>query len=376
MQNQDDITERKALAEQFISKAEDFIQQGKLKAGLKSYQRATNIYFNMGSYIKLSEIFIRVSTLLNRETMIYETMEYLRKTRVKLRDLDLPEEEAKIMMVMGNLSYRIGDYASASEYYEECSELYLKAEPEDYREASAMFLLRAAECYEHLKKHEIGERIVIQALLRLNPKSTSVDYQIEEYKGLKLIKLKNFKDAIPIYKNLFEFFSEAVDILSSVIENSDLKEIAIYAKSRIIHIISEYRMILMFCYKFIGNEDKVNEMAEETINQLFSSIQMLKGMILKGNWTRDDLKRLTFDGFMAGYFQKYSGIKGSMDDKIENIITDGITGEALEILKKLPYYDLILKVESYDIDELEEELLNFNLGRLEKYKKILIAKKQ
>ncbi|MCP4760855.1 MAG: hypothetical protein GY870_03670 [archaeon] len=361
--------EKKRKAEKFIDMAEDFIAKGKIVAGFKSYQKATNIYFQIGSFLKISEIFIRISTLLRKETTIYEAMEYLRKIKERLQRLDLPEEEAKIMMVMGNLSYKIGDYSSASENFEECAELYLKAEPEEYKTPSAMFLIRAAECYERIpnKSHK-GERIIIQATLRLNKKS--LDYQAEEYKGLKLLKQKKHEEAIPIYSELYQFFDDALGNLSLTLEKSEgLAQIAIQSKTRLIHIISEYRMILMICHEKIGEKDKAMTYATESIDHLNSAIEMLKALTLKDIWTREELKRLTYIGFMRAYFQKYKHIKNpDQSQQIQLYIAQDMDNKPLEILKELPYFDLCTKTETYELEQINEELSEFNLGRLEKYK--------
>jgi tetratricopeptide (TPR) repeat protein len=325
--------------------------------------------------MKIPDMFIRISTLIDKESTIYAAMEYLRNIRDRLRVLDLPEEEAKIMMVMGNLSFKIEDYESAAEYYEECADLYLKAEPQEYRSASAMFLIRAAECYEHLRYiHEKGERIMIQAALRVNKKA--MDYQAEEFRGLKFIKLKKYGEAIPIYTELYNFFIEALDNLSSmIVDTPEIRSIAIFAKTRLIHIVSEYRLILMICYDRNGEKEKSKEIALEAIDHLNTGIEMIRSMILQGFWSKDDLKRLTYEGFMRAYFQKYWHIKNpTPDQQIHYYILYGLGGEPAEQIKKLPYYDLCVKTETYNLEQLDELLYGFNLGRLDKYKEIFMKK--
>lgn len=376
MEHREEIEEQKRRAEQLINQAEMNISKDRITAGLKLYQKATDIYFNIGQYMKIPDMFIRISTLMDKESTIYAAMEYLRTIKDRLRQLDLPEEEAKIMMVMGNLSFKIEDYESAAEYYEECADLYLKAEPIEYRSASAMFLIRAAECYEHLPYiHEKGERIMIQAALRVNQKA--LDYQAEEFKGLKLIKLNKYKDAIPIYIQLYEFFIEALDNLSAmIVDTPEIRSIAIFAKTRLIHIISEYRLILMILYDRDGNKEKSKNMAMEAIDHLNTGIEMIRSMILQGIWAKDDLKRLTYEGFMRAYFQKYWHIKNPTPDmQIQYYILEGIGGEPAEAVKRLPYYDLCVKTESYSIEQLDELLYGFNLGRLDKYKEIFMKKR-
>ncbi|MBD3350173.1 MAG: hypothetical protein GF364_01650 [Candidatus Lokiarchaeota archaeon] len=376
MEDINEINEKKRKAEQFTNQAENFIRDNKVIAGLKAYQKAANIYFELGKYMLIPDIFIRISTLLERETSIYETMEYLRKIRLRLQSYDLPEEEAKIMMVMGNLSFKIGDYASAAEYYEQTAELYLKAEPDEYRTASSMFLLRAAECYEHLKSnYEKGERIIVQAALRLNKES--VDFQAEEYKGIKLVKEEKYEEAIPIYKKLYEFFSSALNNLAKmIVDTPEIKYTAIYAKTKLIHIISEYRMILMFSYKELGEEEKSKEYALESIDHLNTGIEMIRGMIQQGFYTRDDLKRLTYEGFMRAYFQKYWHIKNpTPEEQIQHYILEEVPEETAELIRKLPYYDLCVKTETYTLEELNDLLSEFNLSRLEKYKAIFLVNK-
>jgi tetratricopeptide (TPR) repeat protein len=369
--DKEELNELKRQAERDISKAEDKIAAGNIEMGLRLYERAIDAFFEIGSYLKIAEMFIRISTLLDKETTIYEAMDYLRRTKSKLHKLDIPEEEAKIAMTMGNLAFKINDFISAAENYEECAELYLKAEPEEYKIPSAMFLIRAAECYEFLKKHEKGERILIAAVIRLN--KTNLDYQAVEYKGLKLIQQKKWSDALPLYQKLYDFFQESMDSLSKAVENSQLVETAIHAKTRLIHIISEYRLILMILDSKMGIKEQEKEWALESIDQLNSALELIKGMIKRGNWSRTDLKIYTYIGFMRAYFQKFEHIKNkSRDQQIQIYLAEGLTGEPLEVLKTLPYFDLCTKTESYGLEYLNEEISKFNLGRLEKYKKLII----
>ena len=115
--DQEDIEEQKTQAENFISQAEDFLYNDKVLAGLKAYNKAMNIYFNIGSYGKLPDIFYRISQVLSNESKIYQALEYLRQIKDRLHKLDLPEEEAKLSEAMAKLLFRVGDYYKAADYY-------------------------------------------------------------------------------------------------------------------------------------------------------------------------------------------------------------------------------------------------------------------
>ena len=375
-QDEFEIEEKKTQAEKYIVQAEEFLYNGKILAGLKTYNKAVNIYFNIGAYLKVPDIFMRISRILSNESKIYQALEYLRKIKVRLHKLDLPEEEAKLAMEMANLSFRVGDYFKAADFYEECADLYLKADPEEFRSASSLFLMRAAECYEYAGKHEVGERIVVQAVLRLNP--NSVDVRIEEYRGLKFLKLGMYEEAIEVYTGLFEFFDQGLSNLSELLgdlQASRLNIISIYAKTRLVHIIAEYRLILMHCNYLLDKKDKAVTLAEDSIDHLYTSIEMIKSMISQEIWSREDIKRLTYEGFMAAYFQLFPEISNSYKNMdFEEIVSEGIEGTPLDVLKSLPYFDLIIRMKSYDRNEIEELLKEFNLGRLEKYKGILMGK--
>ena len=302
----DDIEDLKTRAQNYITQAEEFLFDGKILAGLKTYNKAVNIYFNIGAYLKVPDIFMRISRILSNESKIYQALEYLRNIKVRLNKLDLPEEEAKLAMEMANLSFRVGDYYKAADFYEECAELYLKADAEEFRSASSLFLMRAAECYEYAGKHEVGERIVVQAVLRLNPKP--VDVRVEEYRGIKLLKLGMYEEAIEIYDRLLEFFNQGLNNLSELLgdlQGSRLNIISIYAKTRLVHIISEYRLILMHCNYLLERNKEAVIFAEESIDHLYTSIEMIKSMITQEIWSRADIKRLTYEGFMAAYFQHF-----------------------------------------------------------------------
>ncbi len=263
MPNFDDTEELKIQAENYVVQAEEFLYEGKVLAGLKTYNKAVNIYFEIGAYLKIPDIFMRISKLLSNESKIYQALEYLRQIKVRLNELDLPEEEAKLCMEMANLSFRVGDFITAADFFEEWADFYLKADAEEFRSASSVFLMRAAECYEYAGKHEGGERIVVQAVLRLNPKP--LDVRVEEYRGIKLLKLGMYDEAIEIYTALFEFFNEGLSNLSELLGDlsaSRLNIISIYAKTRLVHIISEYRLILMHCNYLLNKKKEAVELAQ------------------------------------------------------------------------------------------------------------------
>ena len=272
-------------------------------------------------------------------------------------------------MVLGNLSRQVGDYKSAADFYEDCAEYYLKAEPIEYKGPSAMFLLRTAEMNRLMKKYEKSERVVILGVLRLN--SDSIEFQVEENKAIKYIKggTDKYKDAIPIYKKLIDYFMKSLDKLEDIgKEIPGLKETAVFAKTRLIHIVSEYRMILMFCLYSIGKKEESKKYALESIDHLNTAIKILKDMIIKENWNRTDLKRLTYISFMRAYFQKYHHIKNPKPkDQIQDYIIEGLPESAIESIKKLPYYDLCIKTEKYTLKDLDEELKEYDLGRMQKY---------
>ena len=115
MQDKFEIEEKKQKAEKYIDQAENFIKDGKYMAGLKAYQKVANLYFQLGSYMKISDIFMRITTILENDSMIYESIEYLNKIRKRFNNLDLPEEEGKIVMLMGNLAFKLGDFETAAE---------------------------------------------------------------------------------------------------------------------------------------------------------------------------------------------------------------------------------------------------------------------
>ena len=372
----DDVEDQKTRASNFITQAEEFLAEGKIIAGLKTYNKAVNIYFNIGAYLKVPDIFYRISRILSNESKIYQALEYLRKIKIRFQKLDLPEEEAKLAMEMADLSFKVGDFFKAADFYEECAELYLKADPEDFRSVSSVFLMRAAECYESAGKHEVGERIVILAVLRLNPKS--VDFRAEEYRGIKFLKLGMYQEAIEVYTILFDFFNEGLSNLSELLadlQSSKLNISSIYSKTRLVHIISEYRLIIMHCNYLLEKKDLAISLAEESIDHLYTSIIMIKSMISQEIWSREDIKRLTYEGFMAAYFQLFPGLAKSYTSMdFEEIVAEDIDGTPLDVLKSLPYYNLIVRMKSYERNEIEELLREFNLGRLEKYKGILMGK--
>ena len=131
----------------------------------------------------------------------------------------------------------------------------------------------------------------------------------------------------------------------------------------------------MICYSRIGNAEKSRQLAIESIDQLNEGIEMLKdGILTGGHWNKEDIKRLAFSGFLRSYFQKFNHIKNETpDQQIQHYLARGFKDKILDVLKNLPYYDLCAKTETYALADLNELLTEENLGRLEKYKKIITA---
>ena len=124
--------EKELEAIQLIDRAENLADKGKGDDAIKLYEKAADIYIDLGGYIKLDELFIRIVQIIsqfkNNIQAIYRLKSIIRKTE----ELKLYEISAKLLMRLANLSYKMNDWESAGESWEKASEYLIKADPEDF----------------------------------------------------------------------------------------------------------------------------------------------------------------------------------------------------------------------------------------------------
>ena len=142
-------------AEQIIKGAETLIKKGRIKKGIAAFDNAIQIYLDNGDYAKVAEIFINLTHLLyTQKDSIVLILNKIERILLSVEKFDIPEEEAKLKMVLADLYYNITDYQQAGQLYQEVAELYIKDDPEENYRLAAVFFLKASECFQKVDKIE------------------------------------------------------------------------------------------------------------------------------------------------------------------------------------------------------------------------------
>ena len=111
--------------------------------------------------------------------------------------------------------------------------------------------------------------------------------------------------------------------------------------ARLIHIVSEYNLLKMMCYHYIGEDEKVREQADKSIKDLIKAIDFIKEELKQEYYSSADLHRLTFDVFLLQMFQEFA------DHQIEDpifLIMSGLPKNVKEIIKKMRFYDYTVQI--------------------------------
>ncbi len=332
-------------AMELIEEGMDAGNAGDIRGATYLVMRAIEIYLNAGLYLRISPAFNQLITLVQRETEILLIMEKVQDVIVELEYLELQEEIAKMKLVLAVLAYKQGNYLEASILYTDIAELFFAVDPDDYRQASAMFLLRAGECFEKIGRLERAEATILQAIRRMD---TSIFNYSEHFNQLnRLIGKKKFDVAIEELREIAGFFRQLRQELEDVEEFS---EVFIYLKNnvlaRIFHMISEFNLLKMMCYRFNGNEEKVLEQAEKSVEDLRSTIGIIKEELRAEHYSTADLHRLTFDMFLLQLFQEFAGYQ--VEDPLD-LVLRGVPEHIQKILRKMQFFRLTEHIVEVDL---------------------------
>ncbi|TFG04684.1 MAG: hypothetical protein EU539_10335, partial [Promethearchaeota archaeon] len=169
MINNQERDQKELEALQLIDRAEDLVNEGKGAEAVNLYEKAAQIYLDFGSYLKLDELYIRIADIIsqfkNNIQAVYRLKSIIRKTE----ELKLNEISAKLLIQLGNISYRMQDWETAGECWEKASDYLYEADPEEYYNVSSIFLLKAGQAFERSEiKKDKGKRLILKAVMKIN----------------------------------------------------------------------------------------------------------------------------------------------------------------------------------------------------------------
>lgn len=336
-----EITQAKELIEEGV----EIGQKGDIRGATYLVMRAIEIFLNSGLYLQISPAFNQLVALVQKESEILLIMEKVQDIIVELEYLDLQEEIAKLKLVLAVLAYKQGNYLMASNLYSETSDLFFDVDPDDYRQASAMFLLRAGECMEKIGRLERAEKLIFQAIRRLDTSIFDYPKQFEQLKSL--ISQKKYEKAIELIREIAAFFRNLKIDLEEVIEfNETFAYLKNNVLARIFHMISEFNLLKMMCFRFIGDEENVLEQAQKSISDLRQTITIIKNELIQEHYSTADLHRLTFDLFLLQLFQEFANYQ--VEDPIDLVLRD-VPNHIQEIIKKMQFFEFTSQVVEMDL---------------------------
>ncbi|RLI62587.1 MAG: hypothetical protein DRO88_11690 [Promethearchaeia archaeon] len=356
-------------ANNLFEKASHLKAQKNLKGAISLYQKSLKIYLNAGEYMKLAEIFNDIVSLVQKESEMLPIMERLRRTINAIEKLDILEELAKLKLAYANLTYKSSSYMDAGNLFIEVAELYKKVDEDEFRNLIGMFYLRAAECFEKISRTKRAEKLVLKAIRIFD--SSIFDYRIY-LKDLKSqIDKKKYLEAIETIREIAKFFRRLEIELETTPEQGDvLRNLKRNVLARLIHIVSEYNLLKMICFRFLDENDKVRAQAEKSINDLTKAIEMIKEELKHEYYSSADLHRLTFDIFLLQVFQEFADYQ--VEDPIF-LIMSGLPKDVKEIIKKMKFYDYTVQLLELNLKDNADLIENMALSRvLDPYRDFIV----
>ncbi len=375
MYNNNDDEEKEIEAIKLIDRAETFADKGNGDEAIKIYEKAAQIYLDLGSYIKLDELFIRITQIIlqfkNNIQAVYRLKSIIRKTE----ELKLYEISAKLLIQLGNISYRMNDWETAGESWSKASDYLYETDPDEYRNLASILLLKAGQSFE--KAHQtkdLGKHLILRAVMKINKFEEL--YQEEEKRALLLLNNNELEAASEKFYVISSYFRKALDNLGDLLDDAESKETMLNAKARFIHFIAEYQVISSICLSINNNPDfkeKIENLGFDSIQLFEQSISLLKEYLLpiKKDFDREIVLRITFDTMLLAIIQR---ILNTEKIKPKTFLLSGIEKNKalIKVIKESPYFTITEKISKIGLTEALQDLLKVNLGHFEKIKNTLI----
>ncbi|MHA1802907.1 MAG: hypothetical protein ACTSU4_00030 [Promethearchaeota archaeon] len=369
--------EKEIEAIKLIDKAEELVAKGKGEEAINMYEKAAQIYLNLGSYIKLDQLFIRIIDIIsqfkNKIQAIYRLKSMIRKTE----KLNLKEISARLLIQLGNISFNMKDWESAGESWRKASEYLQEEDLEEYRDLSSLLLLKAGQVLERSSiKRDLGKRLILKGVMR----KTKFDehYEMKENRALTLLEMKEFEAAGKKFLEIAKNFEKSLRNIDDLIDE-EYKDTILTTKARFIHFIAEYQTVAALCLRAAKDSkynDQIKSLGKSSIELFKKSISLLKEYLLnvknEHDFDKELILRITFDTMLIEIIQEMLG--NQIIKPLEYLLEKSEDHEILiRKLKESPYYKISERIENVGIQDTLDKLLETNLGHFEKIKNTLIS---
>ncbi|MFX1345012.1 MAG: hypothetical protein ACFFBC_06125 [Promethearchaeota archaeon] len=376
MFNNEDREDLEIRAIQLIDRAEILADKNSGDEAIDLYEKAAQIYIDLGSYIKIDELYVRIAQIIakfkNNIQATYRLKSIIRKTE----ELKLYEVSAKLLIQLGNISNNMRDWKTAGESWEKASEYLSEIDPEEYRSLSSIFLLKAGQAFERSGiKKDMGKNLILKAVMKINKFHEL--YEKEEKRALNLLTRKEFEASAKKFNDIAGYFEKALGNLGDLIDEEESKDTLLNAKARFIHFVAEYQTVAALCLRVSENRDfnkKIKDLGTDSLQRFKESITLLKSYLFPqvSDFDHEIILRITFDTMLMAIIQGMLGVFQlcSTEFLLENIEENKkLTKE----LKNSPYFKIANRIEKVGIREVFDDLLKLNLGHFENIKNTLIT---
>ncbi|KKK45440.1 hypothetical protein LCGC14_0813460 [marine sediment metagenome] len=375
MVNNYERDEKEIEAIQLIDKAETLVDENNGDEAVKFYEKAAQIYIDIGSYIKIDELYVRITQIISQFKNNIQATYRLKSIIRKTEELKLYEVSAKLLIQLGNITFKMRDWETAGDCWQKASDYLYEVDPEDFKNLSSVLLLKAGQSYERSKiKKVLGKNLILRAIMKINEFDEL--YEREEKLALDLLSKKEFEASSNKFNDIATYFRKALENLGDLIDEEQGKETMVNAKARIIHFVGEYQTLSALCLRASENRaynDKIKELGLDSLQRFKESISLLKSYLLTQpvDFDHEAILRITFDTMLMTIIQDMLGVQklNSIDFLLENT-KDNL--KLVKELKKSPYFKISERVEMVGIREVLDDLLKLHLGHFNNIKNTLL----
>jgi len=366
---QDEIDqEQLELAKKLLTDAEMGFKAGEFALSLEKWDNAVNILFEIGEYWEIVDRAVHYVNHAVRESSFVDLLNRLENILQRFKELDLPEEIARINLLLARLAFQRRVFKDAAENYESAANHFLKADPEEFNDMAALLLIRAGECYEKFrKKNDFGEQLVLKAILSL----AKVDRPLKELEkeASAALKGKKFAVAAEKFEAIARAFDTAIQKIKPLPVMNTMPNLRKNIQARLLHLQCEWIEAQMIVLLALNRPDESRVLALEIAERLKEAIMLLKDVI-KEEYDAEDLRRLSFDVFLSQFVQKIHQME---DYNPLRLALENLAPDQQKLIEGQRYFQYSRKVEEKGVKFVLDDLLNTYAGTLDPMKRPLLA---
>ncbi len=366
---QDEIDqEQLEFAKKLLIDAELGFNSGEFTLSIEKWDNAIKILFEIGEYWEIVERAAHYVKHAVREAAFVDMITRLEDILRRFKTLDLPEEIARINLLLAKLHFQRRVWKDAAENYESAANYFLKADPEEFHDTASLILIRAGECYEKYQAStDYGEQLVLKAILNL----AKVDHPLKtlQKEAFAAIKSKKYAIAAEKFEGISQAFNKAIQKVKGLPVMNTMPVLKKNIQARLEHLLCEYIEARMILFLTLDRVDESRILALEIAENLKEAIILLKEVI-KEEYDTEDLRRLSFDIFLAQFVQKLHNLT---DYNPIRLALENLSPDQQKVIEGQRFFKFSRQIEEKGIRIVVDDLLNTYAGTLDAIKRPLLA---